>query len=146
MAMSGTGFKSMALGVIVTLLASSSSFAQDVEDKGRTDLLGSMTANVARRLEEQSQQSVFGPSAPQRSVVPTWQPTSQSARSQNGNISRKIAYGVALGFAGLYGGAFVGSRFGRDCRCDDPGLMGGLIGMPIGAVAGAIFGVWLAGR
>jgi hypothetical protein len=147
-AMSGTGFKSMTFGVILALLASSSSFAQDVEDKGGPDLLASMTANVARRLEAQNQPSLFVPGAPRPAAIATLrqQPNVQSAPSQSGNLGRKIAYGVALGFAGMYGGAFIGSRFGQNCHCDDPGLEGAVWGALIGASAGAWFGTWLGGR
>src|SRR5207237_73286 len=63
--------------------------------------------------------------------------------SRNG-AAQKATAGFALGFLGMLGGVVIGSRLGRDCACDDPGLKGAIIGAPIGAIAGAIAGVRLA--
>jgi F0F1-type ATP synthase membrane subunit c/vacuolar-type H+-ATPase subunit K len=61
---------------------------------------------------------------------------------------RRVAAGVAMGFAGMLAGAGVGSTLGTagDCRCHDPGLAGEISGMMIGIPLGAVLGVWLAGR
>jgi hypothetical protein len=66
--------------------------------------------------------------------------------SRRNGTGQRVTDGLAMGALGMLGGAYIGSRFGGDCGCDDPGLTGGLIGMSIGAVAGAIVGVWLASR
>jgi len=69
----------------------------------------------------------------------------QRASRRNGT-AQKVTAGVAMGVLGLIGGAYIGSRFGRYCGCDDPGLTGAIVGAPIGAMIGAIAGVMLASR
>ena len=71
---------------------------------------------------------------------------SSLAQTNHNKKGRKVAYGVLLGVAGFYGGAFLGAAVEPNCHCDDPGLKGALIGAPLGAIAGAVFGTWLGGR
>ena len=68
------------------------------------------------------------------------------APSKRNSTATKVTAGVALGIAGLFGGAWIGAKLEGNCVCDDPGLKGMIIGAPIGAIAGAITGVWLASR
>lgn len=66
----------------------------------------------------------------------------------HGGTMRRVAAGVAMGFAGMLAGAGVGLTLDTlgDCRCHDPGLAGEISGMMIGMPLGAVLGVWLAGR
>ena len=119
-------------------------FAQEVANSG-TGLMEAMTADVARKLAVHREQSAWDQD--RFKVVVPLQPRYQQAGSQSHSKSgRKAAYGILLGIAGFFGGAYVGAALEPNCHCDDPGLAGALIGMPIGAIAGATFGVWLGGR
>ena len=63
--------------------------------------------------------------------TPTSSPTS----------AQRASAAIALGFLGMLGGTWIGSKVQGDCACDDPGLKGALIGMPIGTVVGAVVGI-----
>ena len=86
------------------------------------------------------------PSADQLRVPAPVHPP-QGMKAHAGTM-RKVAAGVAMGFAGMLAGAGIGSTLDTlgDCRCHDPGLAGGIYGMMIGMPLGAVLGVWLAGR
>lgn len=74
-------------------------------------------------------------------------PVSSSLSGQRLSRPTRAAIFTALGVVGgIYAGAYLGAAIeGDSCRCDDPGLKGGLIGIPIGAVGGGILG-WMLGR
>jgi len=138
--------KIAAFVLVAAALAPGAVFAQDAADHG-TDLMEAMTANVARKLAADREQSASYQDRFKVVVPLTSQPASQQARSQSqSKLSRKVAYGILLGLAGMYGGAYLGAAVEGSCHCDDPGLAGAMIGIPIGAIAGAAFGVWLGGR
>jgi F0F1-type ATP synthase membrane subunit c/vacuolar-type H+-ATPase subunit K len=65
----------------------------------------------------------------------------------HGGTMRRVAAGVAMGFAGMLAGVGIGSTLDTfsDCRCQDPGIPGELLGL-IGIPLGAVLGVRLAGR
>jgi hypothetical protein len=57
-------------------------------------------------------------------------------RGQMHQASRGMwtAVGAVVGAVGV---GYLGSAFGRDCRCDSPGMQGFMIGMPIGGCLAA---------
>jgi F0F1-type ATP synthase membrane subunit c/vacuolar-type H+-ATPase subunit K len=65
----------------------------------------------------------------------------------HGSTMRKVAAGVAMGFAGMFAGAGVGLTLDTlgDCGCHDPGMGGEILGSMIGIPLGVVLGVWLAG-
>jgi hypothetical protein len=73
-------------------------------------------------------------------------PVSSGLAGQRLSRPTKAAIFTAIGVVGgIYAGAYLGAAIeGDSCRCDDPGLKGGLIGIPIGAVGGGILG-WMLG-
>ena len=145
--MNRTWHHRIAVLTLVTALAPDVVFAQDGATMGGTDLMEGMTANVARKLAAPREQSTWARARSTAAVPLAFQPPSQQPGVQiQSKRGRKVAYGILLGLAGMYGGAALGATLEPNCRCDDPGLTGALIGMPIGAVAGAIFCVWLGGR
>jgi len=145
--MNRTWLRRIAGLALVAVLAPDVVFAQDAANQRGTDLMEAMTANVARKLAADREQSASYQDRFKVVVPLTPQPASQQARSQSqSKLSRKVAYGILLGLAGMYGGAYLGAAVEGSCHCDDPGLAGAMIGMPIGAIAGAAFGVWLGGR
>jgi hypothetical protein len=137
----------IAVFVLLAALAPHAVFAQDVGNHGGTDLMETITGNVARKLAVPREQSASDHDRFKIVVPLTLQPSNQQAGSQlQSKRGRKVAYGILLGLAGMYGGAYLGAALEPNCRCDDPGLTGALIGVPIGAIGGAVFGVWLGGR
>jgi hypothetical protein len=145
--MNRTWLRRIAGLALVAVLSPDVVFAQDAATRGGADLMEAMTANVARQLAAPREQSTWARARSTAAVPLAFQPPSQQPGVQiQSKHERKVAYGILLGLAGMWGGASLGAVLEPNCRCDDPGLTGALIGMPIGAVAGAIFGVWLGGR
>jgi len=144
--MNRTWLRRIAGLALVAVLAPDVVFAQDAASQAGADLMESMSANVARKLAIQSEQSAWVPGRFKIAVAPTFeQPVHQVGQNQS-RRERKAALGILFGIAGFFGGGLLGSALEPNCHCDDPGLQGALIGVPIGAVAGAVFGVWLGGR
>ena len=67
---------------------------------------------------------------------------------RNPHARTKRDIGMIIGVVGgLYAGAYLGAKIeGDSCRCDDPGLQGGLIGALTGAVLGGIAGRAIGSR
>ena len=80
----------------------------------------------------------YGAATPAVRKQTTPSPTSTPKRERS--MGRKVAGGLVGAVGGFFAGAFIGAQFTKDCRCDDPGLMGAIYGAPIGAIAGAIIG------
>ena len=144
--MNRTWLRRIAGLALVAVLAPNVVFAQDAANQRGTDLMEAMSANVARKLAIQSEQSAGVPGRFKIAVAPTFeQPVHQVGQNQS-SPGRKVALGILFGIAGFYAGGLLGAGLEPNCHCDDPGLKGAMIGVPIGTVAGAMFGVWLGGR
>jgi hypothetical protein len=131
---------------LVAVLAPNVVFAQDAANQRGTDLMEAISANVARKLTIQPEQSAWVAGRFKIAVAPTFEQPVQQVGQNQSRPGRKVALGILLGIAGFYGGGLLGAALEPNCHCDDPGLKGAMIGLPIGAVAGAVFGVWLGGR
>jgi hypothetical protein len=82
---------------------------------------------------------------PQRSIAPIL--TGTTGTTGNGRES-PVATGEGRYRPRAPGDAFwrlAGAAFEGNCRCDEPGLAGGMIGASVGGVAGAMLG-WHLGQ
>jgi hypothetical protein len=130
-------FRLMTLGLVVTLLAGGSASAQDFTPSVGTDTLSMKTAAAARRVMSQPEPSVSV--ADQFKAFAT-RPVQQDKTTgqSHGTGSRRLAFGVSFGLAGM----LLGAALEPKCHCENQGMKGAMIGLPVGALLGA----WLGGR